>query len=71
MANGRREEAIEFLVKYHGGGDPSSKLVELEIREFTESIVQDGADKRWWDCQFAIYLITQPTAQTDQIAPFS
>lgn len=71
MANGRREEAIEFLVKYHGGGDPSSKLVELEIREFTESIVQDGADKRWWDCQLAKYLITQPTAERDQIAPFS
>lgn len=51
MANGRQEEAIAFLVKYHGNGDPNSKLVELETREMVENISQNGVDKRWWDCE--------------------
>jgi len=51
MANGREEEALNMLIKYHGGGDPNSKLVALEIAEFREAIVQDGSDKRWWDCK--------------------
>ena len=49
MANGKTDEAIDFLVKYHGGGDPNSKLVALEIAEFRENIMLDGIDKRWWD----------------------
>ncbi|KAK3935843.1 general substrate transporter [Diplogelasinospora grovesii] len=49
MANGREEEAIEFLVKYHGNGDRSSRLVLLEIEEMREGIKLDGIDKRWWD----------------------
>ncbi|KAI7778983.1 hypothetical protein LA080_001500, partial [Diaporthe eres] len=49
MANGREEEAIAFLVKYHGNGDPSSRLVMLEIEEMREGIRQDGVDKVWWD----------------------
>ncbi|KAK7730374.1 hypothetical protein SLS53_009074 [Cytospora paraplurivora] len=49
MANGREEEAIEFLVKYHGNGDPSSRLVMLEIEEMREGIQNDGLDKVWWD----------------------
>jgi hypothetical protein len=53
MANGRQEEAHEFLVKYHGNGDSRSKLVELEIQEMTDGIRQDGIDKTWWDCKFA------------------
>jgi hypothetical protein len=51
MANGRQQEAIEFLVEFHGNGDPNSKLVQLEIAEMTENISQDGVDKRWWDCE--------------------
>jgi len=49
MANGRQEEAIEFLVKYHGNGDRNSKLVQLEVQEMVDGIQQDGIDKRWWD----------------------
>lgn len=51
MANGREQEALDFLVKYHGGGDPDSKLVALEIAEFRAGISQTGSDKRWWDCE--------------------
>ncbi|WRT69911.1 uncharacterized protein IL334_006902 [Kwoniella shivajii] len=49
MANGREEEAMDFLVKYHGGNDPNSKLVALEIAEMRENIRVDGIDKVWWD----------------------
>ncbi|WWC66064.1 uncharacterized protein I303_108686 [Kwoniella dejecticola CBS 10117] len=49
MANGREEEAIDFLIAYHGGGDSRSKLVALEIEEMRENIKQDGIDKVWWD----------------------
>ncbi|AEO70640.1 7b631b26-01bc-4e01-952b-bb8dd668b6a9 [Thermothielavioides terrestris] len=49
MANGREDEAIAFLVKYHGNGDPNSRLVRLEVEEFREGIRQDGIDKTWWD----------------------
>ena len=49
MQNGRHEEALAFLVKYHGNNDPESPLVALEYSEFQEKIVIDGSDKRWWD----------------------
>lgn len=49
MANGREEEALAFLVKYHGNGDPNSRLVRLEIEEMREGIRVDGIDKTWWD----------------------
>ncbi|KAL2021382.1 hypothetical protein VTK56DRAFT_7247 [Thermocarpiscus australiensis] len=49
MANGRDDEAVAFLVKYHGNGDPNSRLVQLEVEEMREGIRQDGVDKRWWD----------------------
>ncbi|KUI68659.1 Lactose permease [Cytospora mali] len=49
MANGKEEEAIAFLVKYHGNGDPSSRLVMLEVEEMKEGIKLDGIDKVWWD----------------------
>ncbi|KAK3989939.1 putative transporter [Cladorrhinum sp. PSN332] len=49
MANGREEEAIAFLVKYHGNKDPNSKLVKLEVDEMREGIKLDGIDKVWWD----------------------
>jgi hypothetical protein len=51
MANGREEEAIEYLIKYHAAGDRNSKLVQLEVSEFRQHIAQSGADKRWWDCE--------------------
>ncbi|KAK3362404.1 general substrate transporter [Lasiosphaeria hispida] len=49
MANGRDEEAVAFLVKYHGNGDPTSRLVILEAEEMREGIRLDGIDKTWWD----------------------
>ncbi|PMD16251.1 lactose permease [Hyaloscypha hepaticicola] len=49
MANGRQEQALAFLVKYHGNGDANSRLVRLEIEEMREGIKQDGLDKTWWD----------------------
>ncbi|KAK3904215.1 general substrate transporter [Staphylotrichum tortipilum] len=49
MANGREEEALAFLVKYHGNGDPNSALVRLEITEMREGISTEGIDKVWWD----------------------
>lgn len=51
MANGRQEQALAFLVKYHGNGDANSRLVRLEIEEMREGIKQDGLDKTWWDCK--------------------
>jgi len=49
MANDREDEALAFLVKYHGNGDPNSRLVRLEIEEMREGIAIDGLDKVWWD----------------------
>jgi len=49
LANSRDEEALAFLAKYHGNGDPKNPVVVLEWREFKEGIALDGADKRWWD----------------------
>ncbi len=51
MANGREEEALDFLVTYHGNGDPQSRLVLLEIDEMRDGIRQDGIDKSSWDCK--------------------
>lgn len=52
LANGREEEALAFLVKYHGNGDPNSRLVALEIDEMKENISLDGIDKRPLDCKW-------------------
>jgi hypothetical protein len=53
MANGYEQEAIEFLVKYHGNGDTQSRLVQLEVEEMKDGIRQDGIDKVWWDCELS------------------
>ncbi len=57
MANGRTEEAVAFLVKYHGNGDPNARLVRLEVEEMKEGIRIDGIDKRWWDCKSAMPVV--------------
>ncbi|CRG88476.1 Lactose permease [Talaromyces islandicus] len=49
MAHDRHEEAIAFLAKYHGNGNPDARLVRLEVEEMKEGIRVDGIDKRWWD----------------------
>jgi Sugar (and other) transporter len=58
MANGREEEAIDFLAKYHGNGHRDSRLVLLEVEEMKENIQLDGIDKRPWDCEKSIYSST-------------
>ncbi|KAF7197216.1 Lactose permease, partial [Pseudocercospora fuligena] len=47
-SRGRIEDARRILAKYHGGGDPEHPIVQLEIREFEESIKQ-GKSRSWWD----------------------
>ncbi|KAI8628810.1 lactose permease [Xylariaceae sp. FL1651] len=49
MANGRTDEAVDFLAKYHGNGDRNSRLVLLEVEEMMENIRIDGIDKRPFD----------------------
>ncbi len=49
MANGRDAEAVAFLARYHGNGNPSSRLVLLEVEEMKDNIRQDGIDKKAWD----------------------
>ncbi|KAJ7129330.1 general substrate transporter [Mycena epipterygia] len=49
LSVGRKEEALHILARYHGNDDPNSPLVQLEWREFEESIKLNASDKRWWD----------------------
>ncbi|KAG8965040.1 hypothetical protein FRC03_000995 [Tulasnella sp. 419] len=49
MANGRDEDALNFLARFHGGGNRNDPVVQLEWAEFKEGIALDGSDKRWWD----------------------
>jgi len=49
FATDRHEEALAILAKYHGEGDVNDPIVQLQIREFQESIAKDGSDKRWYD----------------------
>ncbi|KDQ17763.1 hypothetical protein BOTBODRAFT_582547 [Botryobasidium botryosum FD-172 SS1] len=49
MANGKDEQAMAFLTKYHGAGDPDDPVVKLEWAEFKQNISVNGSDKRWWD----------------------
>ncbi|KAI2636619.1 putative MFS lactose permease [Xylaria nigripes] len=49
MSQGRTDDALDFLIKFHGNGDPNSRLVHLEIEEMKEGIQLDGIDKRPWD----------------------
>jgi sugar porter (SP) family MFS transporter len=47
-SRGRMEEATAILAKYHGGGDVQHPVVQLEIREFEESI-EVAKSRSWWD----------------------
>ncbi|KAL5338746.1 general substrate transporter [Aspergillus crustosus] len=51
FAQGREQEAIDFLVKYHGNGSTASRLVQLEVEEIRGSIHLGFQDKSeaWWD----------------------
>ncbi|KAJ7498564.1 general substrate transporter [Mycena latifolia] len=54
MSVGRKEEALHILAKYHGNDDPNSPLVQLEWREFEESIKLNASDKRWYVGSFKL-----------------
>ncbi|KFY46206.1 hypothetical protein V494_00558 [Pseudogymnoascus sp. VKM F-4513 (FW-928)] len=47
--NGKPDKAREFLVKYHGNGNPNSEWVTLQMNEYEQYLELEGADKRWWD----------------------
>ena len=47
--HGKAEQAKEFIIKYHGEGNPENAFVKLQIQEFEEFLVVEGSDKRWWD----------------------
>jgi hypothetical protein len=50
-AANKPENARAMLVKYHGGGNPNSALVEYECNEIEEDIrfeVETGG-RKWWD----------------------
>jgi MFS family permease len=51
FAQGREQEAIAFMTKFHGNGNVRSRLVQLEVEEIRGSIRQELQDKRsaWWD----------------------
>lgn len=50
VAQGREEQAFQVLVKYHGGGDPNSRLVATELEEIKEAIARDReANMSWRD----------------------
>lgn len=49
FSHDREEQALEFLTKYHGNGNPSHALVRLQMDEYRQVITLDGSDKNWWD----------------------
>jgi sugar porter (SP) family MFS transporter len=49
VSAGKIDKAKEVLAKYHGNGDANAPLVQLELKEFEESIKLNASDKRWWD----------------------
>lgn len=49
FAHGREDEAVAFLTRYHGHGNPEHPLVHLQIEEYRKVITLNGSDKKWWD----------------------
>ncbi|KAJ2987340.1 hypothetical protein NUW58_g4563 [Xylaria curta] len=47
--NDRAEEALAVLAKYHGDGDLSSPLTQLQYHEILEEYQQRENDNPWWD----------------------
>ncbi|GAA5829006.1 hypothetical protein JCM11251_004095 [Rhodosporidiobolus azoricus] len=48
-SKGRNEEALDFLVKYHGNGNPEDALVKLEWEELTAALAAEKAaqQEKW------------------------
>ncbi|KAI1373875.1 general substrate transporter [Hypoxylon crocopeplum] len=49
FTHGHAQKCREVITKYHGNDNTDSIYVHLQMREFEEELVLDGADKRWWD----------------------
>lgn len=49
IANDRREEALAVFTKYHGDGDESSPIVQLQYHEIIEQLHATKNDNPWWD----------------------
>lgn len=45
LGQGREQEAFNFLVEYHGNGDPHDELVQFEFEEMKTAIVAERVAK--------------------------
>ncbi|KAJ5782116.1 Major facilitator superfamily domain general substrate transporter [Penicillium paradoxum] len=48
-SHGRREEAWDVIINYHGEGSRDNAYVHLQVREYEDAINLEGSDKRAWD----------------------
>lgn len=53
IAHDREDEALRILHKYHGDGDPNSKLVEVEYAEIKEALRLERENTASWKDMFA------------------
>lgn len=53
-SRGRFEDARKVLAKYHGAGDSNHPVVQLEMKEFEESIKVQKS-RSWWDWRQLIH----------------
>jgi hypothetical protein len=49
IAHDHREEALTIFAKYHGDGDESSPLVQLQYHEIIEQLHLTRDENPWWD----------------------
>lgn len=49
IAHDRPEEALAILAKYHGDGDASSPIVQLQYQEIVEENSRSRDENPWWD----------------------
>lgn len=52
VANGKSEQALRILVKYHGEGNPSNSLVAIEFAEIQAGIARDRELNTTWRAFF-------------------
>lgn len=45
LAKGREDEALQFLIEYHGNGNPNDELVHFEFQEMKSAIKQEQVAK--------------------------
>ncbi|KAK7415548.1 hypothetical protein QQX98_005794 [Neonectria punicea] len=49
MAQDRYQDAAKVLATYHGDGDESHPIVQLQLKEMLTQISTEASDKKWWD----------------------